>query len=204
MLGWFSTRCCKTKDARKVSRRCSRSTELQMRANIKAFMVFLLQTGMIMDVDDHPALPLPGVGGINPPVHIDEKWQGDGGWLKVFVWSLLDGLRTADLVLFWDSICSFRFFQFVGWMEKSCVNHNDYPNPLQHTNLLDDLWWSSWAKNMSMHAHIHLINSITLDLAFSSFLQCKWNTLSEMYISLNSNFLTLSVFWGGFTWLSTH
>lgn len=45
-----------------------------MRANIKAFMVFLLQTGMIMDVDDHLVLPLPvRVGGINPPVHIDEK-----------------------------------------------------------------------------------------------------------------------------------
>ena len=185
MLGWFSTRCCKTKDARKVSRRCSRSTELQMRANIKAFMVFLLQTGMIMDVDDHPVLPLPVRVRDQSPVHIDEKWLGDGGWLKVFVWSLLDGLRTADLVVFWDSLCSFRFFQFVGWMEKSFVNDNDYPNPLQHTNLLDDLYWFVMIcltkKNMSMHAHIHLINSIILDLAFSSLLQCKWNTLSELY-----------------------
>lgn len=33
-----------------------------MRANIKAFMVFLLQTGMIMDVDDHPAFTLGGDG----------------------------------------------------------------------------------------------------------------------------------------------
>ena len=39
-----------------------------MRANIKAFMVILLQTGMIMDVDDHPMLPLVGMGkGSIPP-----------------------------------------------------------------------------------------------------------------------------------------
>ena len=39
-----------------------------MRANIKAFIAFLLQTGMIMDVDDHPVLPLPvRVGGDQSP-----------------------------------------------------------------------------------------------------------------------------------------
>ena len=37
MWGWFSTRCCSTREARKLSRRCNKSTELQIRARTKAF-----------------------------------------------------------------------------------------------------------------------------------------------------------------------
>ena len=132
MLGWFSTRCCKTNDARKVSRRCSRSTELQMRANIKAFMdVFFcwnnldwwshrFSKGDVRKCNLHFSrcifcLAAKGVRMID----VD-------GWKLIVIFAFNGWSRWGGWDVFWiQYICFFHF----GWMLKSFVNHNDYPRP---------------------------------------------------------------------------